>query len=129
MTGYALIVFSYVAIFLFFVVLDRDNGYTVIVATCHVPVLVIAGVMEGFVRLQHRRRQSLGYLNFYKQTRKLLPVPFQTAAYAVSLMLVVVALMPAKSNSERKRYEEGSGGREVGKAVEGDLMRITILVT
>lgn len=102
-TGYALLVFAYIALFLVFVVLGRDSNYTVIAATCHVPLLIAAGLMEGFVRLQHRRRQSLGYLNFYRQTRKLLPVPFQTAAYSVSVMLVLVALMSVKTDRERLR--------------------------
>eukprot|EP00803_Ostreobium_quekettii_P001944 evm.model.scf_2381.3 EVM.evm.TU.scf_2381.3 scf_2381:22648-24275(+) len=63
----------------------------VVAATAHVPLLVLAGVMEGFIRLQHRRRQSLGYLQFYRETRRLLPIPFQTSAYSGAAMLLVVA--------------------------------------
>lgn len=91
-TGYALLLFAYIVVFVVLVVFTHKST-TILAAACHVPILLVAGILEGFIRLQHRRRQSLGYLNFYRETRKLLPVPFQTAAYSVSAMLVGVVLL------------------------------------
>eukprot|EP00210_Caulerpa_lentillifera_P005504 g5263.t1 len=89
----------YIVIFLCIILFGQDNNTAVILAASfHVLLLVIAGVMEGVIRLQHRRRQSLGYLEFYRQTKKLLPIPFQTAAYSVA------ALFLLKSLSEHSSY-------------------------
>ena len=64
----------------------------ILAASLHVPLLILAGVMEGIIRLAHRRRQSLGYLEFYRQTKRLLPIPFQTAAYSVAALLLLQSL-------------------------------------
>lgn len=84
-----------------FKVLSAEVSPEVVAATAHVPLLVLAGVMEGFIRLQHRRRQSLGYLQFYRETRRLLPIPFQTSAYSGAAMLLVVAWYHKASQAPR----------------------------
>jgi len=68
---------------------DDEDTERILAAALHVPLLILAGIMEGIIRLAHRRRQSLGYLEFYRQTKKLLPIPFQTSAYSVAALLVM----------------------------------------
>lgn len=70
---------------------DDERKQQIMAAVLHVPLLILAGVMEGILRLAHRRRQSLGYLEFYRKTKKLLPIPFQTAAYSVAALFLVQA--------------------------------------
>jgi len=68
---------------------DDEDTERILAAALHVPLLILSGIMEGIIRLAHRRRQSLGYLEFYRQTKKLLPIPFQTSAYSVAALLVM----------------------------------------
>ena len=52
-------------------------------------ILLLAMLLESFLRLKHRRRQQLGYLRFYRNTRHLLSVPFYAAAVATAALLLV----------------------------------------
>ncbi|GMH41194.1 hypothetical protein BSKO_09104 [Bryopsis sp. KO-2023] len=109
---YSCLVLIYIVVYLVHLLLvifgnadekHHDNAI-IIAAGAHVLLLVVAGGMEGFIRLQHRRRQSLGYLDFYRQTRKLLPIPFQTAAYSVAAMLVIVTMSRRAEDEQQTRY-------------------------
>ena len=57
-------------------------------ATLHLVILVLAMVLESYLRLNHRWRQQLGYLRFYRSTRHLLSVPFYGAALATAALLL-----------------------------------------
>jgi len=57
-------------------------------ATLHLVILVLAMVLESYLRLNHRWRQQLGYLRFYRSTRHLLSVPFYGAAIATAALLL-----------------------------------------
>lgn len=59
-------------------------------ATLHLFVLVVAMLLESYLRLNHRRRQQLGYLRFYRDTRHLLSIPFYAAATATAALLLGV---------------------------------------
>lgn len=93
----------YIVILLFVITLsDSDKTPVILAASLHVPLLVLAGLMEGVIRLQHRRRQSLGYLEFYRQTKKLLPIPFQTAAYSVAALLLLESWSKDKEGNSQE---------------------------
>ena len=55
-------------------------------ATLHLVILLLAMVLESYLRLNHRWRQQLGYLRFYRGTRHLLSVPFYGAAIATAAL-------------------------------------------
>lgn len=57
-------------------------------ATLHLVILVLAMVLESYLRLNHRWRQQLGYLRFYRSTRHLLSIPFYGAAIATAALLL-----------------------------------------
>ncbi len=57
-------------------------------ATLHLVILLLAMVLESYLRLNHRWRQQLGYLRFYRGTRHLLSVPFYGAAIATAALLL-----------------------------------------
>ena len=46
-------------------------------ASVHSGVLLCSLLLEAFLRYKHQRRQSQGYLRFYRHTRDLLSLPFQ----------------------------------------------------
>lgn len=46
----------------------------------HILLLLLALLLESYLRLQHRRRQAAGYLAFYWRTRSLLPLATRTTA-------------------------------------------------
>jgi hypothetical protein len=49
-------------------------------ASAHILLLLLALALEGYLRLQHRRRQAAGYLAFYWRTRGLLSTPTRITA-------------------------------------------------
>ena len=57
-------------------------------ATLHLVILLLAMVLESYLRLNHRWRQQLGYLRFYRSTRHLLSIPFYAAAIATAALLL-----------------------------------------
>ena len=57
-------------------------------ATLHLVILLLAMILESYLRLNHRWRQQLGYLRFYRSTRHLLSIPFYAAAIATAALLL-----------------------------------------
>ncbi len=49
-------------------------------ASAHILLLLLALLLESYLRLQHRRRQTAGYLAFYWRTRSLLPAATRVTA-------------------------------------------------
>jgi hypothetical protein len=49
-------------------------------ASAHILLLLLALLLESYLRLQHRRRQQAGYLAFYWRTRGLLSIPTRVTA-------------------------------------------------
>ena len=49
-------------------------------ASAHILLLLLALLLESYLRLQHRRRQAAGYLAFYWRTRSLLPLATRVTA-------------------------------------------------
>ena len=49
-------------------------------ASAHILLLLLALLLESYLRLQHRRRQAAGYLAFYWRTRSLLPAATRVTA-------------------------------------------------
>ena len=58
-------------------------------ASVHLLLLVLAMVLESYLRLNHRWRQQLGYLRFYRNTRHLLSVPFYAVSCSIAASLLV----------------------------------------
>ena len=80
-------------------------------ASAHILLLLLALLLESYLRLQHRRRQAAGYLAFYWRTRSLLPLATRVTA------LGQVLLMPHPRSS--------SGG--VGRLVYNMSLRLAML--
>ncbi len=49
-------------------------------ASAHILLLLLALLLESYLRLQHRRRQLAGYLAVYWHTRGLLSIPTRATA-------------------------------------------------
>lgn len=87
---YSTVLGATIAVLTVYVAVEGDEQKErILAAALHVLLLILAGAMEGIIRFSHRRRQSLGYLEFYRQTKKLLPIPFQTAAYSVAALFLL----------------------------------------
>ena len=56
-------------------------------ASAHILLLLLALLLESYLRLQHRRRQAAGYLAFYWRTRSLLPLATRVTALGQVLPL------------------------------------------
>ena len=72
----------------------KHHGFHGAQATVHLLILLLAMLLESYLRLNHRWRQQLGYLRFYRNTRHLLSIPFYAAAVATAALLLV-ELWPA----------------------------------
>ena len=57
-------------------------------ASAHILLLLLALLLESYLRLQHRRRQAAGYLAFYWRTRSLLPLATRVTALGQVLLLL-----------------------------------------
>ena len=55
-------------------------------ASAHILLLLLALLLESYLRLQHRRRQAAGYLAFYWRTRSLLPLATRVTALGQVLL-------------------------------------------
>ena len=60
--------------------LTQQPGAAALQASAHILLLLLALALEGYLRLQHRRRQAAGYLAFYWRTRGLLSNPMRITA-------------------------------------------------
>ena len=79
--------------------LERQLRAAAVQASAHILLLLLALLLESYLRLQHRRRQAAGYLAFYWRTRSLLPL----ATRVTALGQVLLMCLPM-SSTFRKAY-------------------------
>ena len=67
--------------------IERQLKAAAVQASAHILLLLLALLLESYLRLQHRRRQAAGYLAFYWRTRSLLPLATRVTALGQVLLL------------------------------------------
>ena len=67
--------------------IERRLRAAAVQASAHILLLLLALLLESYLRLQHRRRQAAGYLAFYWRTRSLLPLATRVTALGQVLLL------------------------------------------
>lgn len=76
-------------------------------------LLLASGALELVLRAILKRRQSRGYLSFYRGVRKLLPQPFRIVACGTAALLIVVTLSPGADDASG--CGGGVGGERGGR--------------
>ena len=66
--------------------IERQLTAAAVQASAHILLLLLALLLESYLRLQHRRRQAAGYLAFYWRTRSLLPLATRVTALGQVLL-------------------------------------------
>ncbi|CAK0761003.1 hypothetical protein CVIRNUC_002819 [Coccomyxa viridis] len=76
-------------VFLFITIYTTRLDDFEVKASAHILLLLLALLLESYLRLQHRRRQAAGYLAFYWRTRSLLPLATRVTALGQGLLTMV----------------------------------------